>query len=105
MDDDRAGIKADAQAFLNYCLDQNRSRKTVATYKQVLEDFSVWLSQNAVGVHGVGELQRAHVQGYSRSLRLRDVARGRGTTAELSPRTRAKYLATVRSLLKYFAVE
>jgi len=94
-------IREDIQAFLDYCLDQNRSRKTVETYRQVLHDFADWLTRSAPAARGIGDLRREHVQAYNRALRLRE-----GTPrGELSVRTRAKYLATIRSLLKYYAVE
>lgn len=94
-------ISRDIQAFLDYCLDQNRSRKTIVTYRQVLSDFAGWLTSAAPEVRKVGDVRRAHVQGYARALRLR----GGDAMDELSVRTRAKYLATIRSLLKYFSVE
>lgn len=102
------GLNADIRAYLDYCLDQNRSRKTVATYEQVLRDFATWLGKNYSTIHTVSDIQRSHVQGYSRSLRLRsngDSDGRRPGPTELSVRTRAKYLATIRSFLKYFAVE
>jgi site-specific recombinase XerD len=96
---------ADVRAFLDYCLDQNRSRKTVATYQQVLLDFASWLTEQAPEVQRVGDLRRSHLQGYARALRLRAPRDQTGPNPELSVRTRAKYLATLRSFLKYFAVE
>jgi site-specific recombinase XerD len=102
------GLKADIRAYLDYCLDQNRSRKTVSTYEQVLGDFADWLGRSHPAVQSVSDIQRSHVQGYSRSLRLRnhhDASGRHSVSLELSVRTRAKYLATIRSFLKYFAVE
>lgn len=96
------GLAAEVRAFLDYCLDLNRSRKTVSTYQQILEDFTTWLSQNAPAVASISDVTRAQVQAYARALRLRQGAKG---SAELTVRTRAKYLATIRSFLKYFAVE
>jgi len=101
-------LSADIRAYLDYCLDQNRSRKTVTTYEQILRDFSAWLAENQPGVESVSHIQRLHVQAFSRWLRLRssNSAGGRrGASTDISVRTRAKYLATIRSLLKYFAVE
>jgi integrase/recombinase XerD len=86
---------------LDFCLDQNRSRKTIATYQQILEDFVTWLARTAPEIRTIADVRRDHVQGYSRSLRLRDRPGGE----ELSVRTRVKYLATIRSLLKFYAVE
>lgn len=97
----RTGIDQDIQSFLDFCLDQNRSRKTVATYRQVLRDFADWLVEAVPSVRQIADVRREHVQAYGRTLRLR----GRGKEGELSVRTRAKYLATIRSLLKYFSVE
>ncbi|MGH2460595.1 MAG: tyrosine-type recombinase/integrase [Chloroflexota bacterium] len=95
------GLERDVQAFLDYCLDQNRSRKTVATYRQVLLDFAAWLASAAPPIDGIADLRREQIQAYARALRLKETAAGR----EISVRTRAKYLATIRSLLKYFSVE
>ncbi len=101
-------LPRDVAAFLDYCLDQNRSRKTVTTYRQVLLDFAGWLSRSHPAANGIADVTRPHVQGYARWLRLRSddgkKASG-GTGADLSVRTRAKYLAVIRSFLKYFAVE
>lgn len=93
----------DVQSFLDYCLDQNRSHQTVATYRQVLLDFVSWLEETAPEVQGIVDVRRQHVQAYARALRLR--RRSDRPAEELSVRTRAKYLATIRSLLKYFSVE
>lgn len=98
-------LRADVRAFLDYCLDQNRSHETVETYRQVLLDFARWIGENAGEVRSVAEVQRGHVQGYARSLRLRDGPARLNAPRELSVRTRSKYLATIRSFLKYFAVE
>ena len=101
-------LNSDIRAYLDYCLDQNRSHKTVATYEQVLRDFSTWLGKTHSDVDGVATIQRSHVQGYSRWLRLRSTSEPtsrRDVEREMSVRTRAKYLATIRSFLKYFAVE
>jgi integrase/recombinase XerD len=96
-----SGITRDIQSFLEFCLDQNRSKKTVATYRQVLTDFADWLIESAPDVRYIADVRREHVQAYGRELRLRS----RGNGRELSVRTRAKYLATIRSLLKYFSRE
>ncbi len=100
-------LVADVRAFLDYCLDQNRSRKTVTTYQQVLLDFVAWLAEEDPDVESVARVRRRHVQGYARALRLRSTGQsGRaGGDGELTTRTRAKYLAVIRSWLKYFAVE
>ncbi len=95
------GLKRDVAAFLDYCLDQNRSRKTVATYRQVLDDFVQWLAETAPETTCIAAVRRDQIQGYARHLRMRDD----GVHGELSVRTRAKYLATIRSFLRYFAVE
>ena len=47
------GLKANIRAFLDYCLDQNRSRKTVTTYEQVLGDFADWLGQRYPAIQSV----------------------------------------------------
>ena len=94
-------LTSDVSAFLDFCLDQNRSHQTIATYRQVLSDFVGWLFGSFADVKSIRDIQRQHVQGYSRNLRLRAGSPGN----ELSVRTRAKYLATIRSLLKYYAVE
>ncbi|HEX5417074.1 MAG TPA: tyrosine-type recombinase/integrase [Chloroflexota bacterium] len=102
------GLLADIRAYLDYCLDQNRSRKTISTYEQVLGDFAGWLHKTDAKIQSVSDIRRPHIQGYSRSLRLRTSGESdgrRAEPAELSVRTRAKYLATIRSFLKYFAVE
>ena len=88
------------QEFLEYCLDQNRSRKTVTTYQQILQDLSRWLAGNTPHVTSVSLMDRDALHRYSRDLRLRGE-----NDEELSPRTRAKYLAVIRSLLRYFAQE
>lgn len=88
------------EEFLEYCLDQNRSRKTVTTYQQVLKDLSKWLAGNAPQVKSVSLMDRDTLHRYSRDLRLRGE-----NDEELSPRTRAKYLAVIRSMLRYFAQE
>jgi site-specific recombinase XerD len=102
-------LLAEIETYLDYCLDQNRSRKTVSTYRQVLYDFAGWLGRHHPRVDGIANVERPHVQAYARALRLRDSndgTRGRaGDDVELSVRTRAKYLAVIRSFLKYFAVE
>jgi integrase/recombinase XerD len=102
-------LAVDVEAFLNYCLDQNRSKKTVATYQQVLEDFASWLAERYPRVESVANVTRPQVQAYARALRTRPVDGPdhgrRGSDGELSVRTRAKYLAVIRSFLKYFAVE
>jgi site-specific recombinase XerD len=102
-------LAGDVEDFLNYCLDQNRSRKTVSTYRQVLLDFARWLGRSKGDVAGIADVDRHHIQAYARALRMR-TSDGRSTNArdsdaELSVRTRAKYLAVLRSFLKYFAVE
>ncbi|HLG50189.1 MAG TPA: tyrosine-type recombinase/integrase [Chloroflexota bacterium] len=94
-------LDSEINAFIEYCLDQNRSRKTIETYQQVLRDFSSWLRTAFPEVETVTRIARRHVQAYARSLRTRVVRRGQ----ELSARTRAKYLATIRSFLKYYATE
>src|SRR5258708_960781 len=90
-------LSDDIEAFLNYCLDQNRSRKTVSTYRQVLLDFAGWLQRSYPRVDGIGKVDRFQVQAYARALRLRPVESGHsshsGSAGELSVRTRAKYLA------------
>jgi site-specific recombinase XerD len=88
------------QEFLEYCLDQNRSRKTVTTYQQVLEDLMRWLNNNTPQVTSISLMDRDTLHRYSRDLRLRG-----DSDEELSPRTRAKYLAVIRSMLRYFAQE
>jgi integrase/recombinase XerD len=101
-------LSSDIDAFIDYCLDQNRSHKTVSTYRQVLLDFSFWLSRSYPQITGISQVERSHVQGYARWLRLRTDRRpGASNVADgdLSVRTRAKYLAVIRSFLKYFAVE
>ena len=101
-------LAGDIEAFLNYCLDQNRSQKTVSTYRQILLDFSTWLARAQPQLHSISEVERAHIQGYARWLRVRTVGQSVSSKAgdgELSARTRAKYLAAIRSFLKYFAVE
>ena len=95
------GLEPDVQAFLDYCLDQNRSLKTVATYRQILDDFGSWLAVAAPRTAGIRDIHRDQIQAYARALRLR----GNETDGELSVRTRAKYLAAIRSFLKYFSVE
>lgn len=95
-------LTRDVRAFLDYCLDQNRSRKTVSTYEQILFDFVGWLSQSAPSARCVSDITRAQVQAYGRWLRLRGTREG---APELSIHTRAKYLAAIRSFLKYYAVE
>lgn len=104
-----SGLRSDVQAFLDYCLDQNRSRKTIATYQQVLDDFVTWLQPGHPGVASIAQVSRAHIQAYARHLRTRppaDKALGsHDENSELTVRTRAKYLAVLRSMLKYFAVE
>lgn len=97
----RHPLLKDVRVFLDYCLDQNRSLKTVATYDQVLTHFVTWLRRRDPALTRVAEIRRDHVQAYARSLRLGDGS----TREELSPRTRTKYLATIRSWLKYFSVE
>jgi site-specific recombinase XerD len=103
------GLTDDIRAFLDYCLDQNRSLKTISTYRQVLEDFSVWLTERHPEVDGISKIARPHVQGYARALRTRQPMRAgqpsKPGQVELTARTRAKYLAVLRSFLKYFAVE
>src|SRR5579875_3534861 len=94
-------IANDLRAFLDFCLDQNRSHKTISTYEQVLGNFAQWLTQSFPEIKSIRDIERRHVQGYARALRLRQDSHGN----ELSVRTRAKYLATIRSLLKYYAVE
>jgi site-specific recombinase XerD len=102
-------LSGEIEAYLGYCLDQNRSRKTISTYRQVLVDFAGWLAQLYPMVNSIAKVDRQHVQAYARALRLRlpePVTMSRsGVGDELSVRTRAKYLATIRSFLKYFAVE
>ena len=88
------------QEFLEHCLDQNRSRTTVTTYQQVLADLIRWLGNNAPQATSVSLLDRDTLHRYSRHLRLRGE-----NDEELSPRTRAKYLAVIRSMLRYFAQE
>src|SRR5579859_6583022 len=101
-------LQAEIETYLNYCLDQNRSRKTVSTYQQVLQDFAGWLGRHYPRVDGIAKVERPHIQAYARALRLRGVDDGSrrrtGDEVELSVRTRSKYLAVIRSLLKYFAV-
>ncbi len=96
-----SGITRDIESFLDFCLDQNRSRNTVATYRQILTDFADWLIESAPEVSNISDVRREHIQAYGRALRLRS----RGNGGELSVRTRAKYLATLRSLLRYFSRE
>jgi integrase/recombinase XerD len=101
-------LLGDIDAFLDYCLDQNRSRKTVSTYRQVLLDFSAWLTRTHPKIRSISDVERPHIQGYARWLRLRtDNHPGlpKAGDGDLSVRTRAKYLAAIRSFLKYFAVE
>lgn len=96
------GLRRDVQAFLDYCLDQNRSHKTVSTYRQILFDFAGWLGQSAPSVEHVADVTRAQIQAYARMLRVRGARDG---APELSIQTRAKYLAAIRSFLRYYAVE
>jgi len=101
-------LVSEIEAFLDYCLDQNRSHKTVSTYRQVLLDFSAWLARSHPRITGITEVERPHVQGYARYLRLRTDRRpaaSKSVDGDLSVRTRAKYLAVIRSFFKYFAVE
>jgi site-specific recombinase XerD len=102
-------LTSEIQAYLDYCLDQNRSRKTVSTYRQVLADLARWLARHQPRADSVAKIERPHLQAYARALRLRVVGdpkrSGAGSNAELSVRTRSKYLAVIRSFLKYFAVE
>jgi site-specific recombinase XerD len=102
-------LTTEIDAYLDYCLDQNRSRKTVSTYRQVLYDLAGWLGQHQPRADSVAKIERSHLQAYARALRLRAAdypSRGRASPdSELSVRTRAKYLAVIRSFLKYFAVE
>ena len=101
-------LLGDIDAFLDYCLDQNRSRKTVSTYRQVLLDFSAWLTRAHPEIRSISDIERSQIQGYARWLRVRTDSQTRAAKAgegDLSVRTRAKYLAAIRSFLKYFAVE
>jgi integrase/recombinase XerD len=104
-----ATLATEIESYLNYCLDQNRSRKTVSTYRQVLNDLAHWLGRHDPRVDGIAKVERSHIQAYARALRLRAAEspanRRSNDDAELSVRTRAKYLAVIRSFLKYFAVE
>jgi len=95
-----APLAGDVNGFLDHCLDRDLALTTVETYTQVLSAFVAWMAANYPDVDSVTEITLAHLQHFRRHLRLTSAAKGR----ELKPRTLAKYLATLRSLLKYYAV-
>jgi len=90
----------DVQDFLAYCLDQNRSRKTIDTYRR-----SCWTSPLALlprtPVASVGDVTRDHVRDYGRDLAC--VAAAGAPSSPCAPAP--SYLAAIRSWLKYFSVE
>lgn len=94
-------LMADSEAFLQHCLDRDLALATVETYRQVLSTFVAWMASNYPDVHSVTQISLSHLQHFRRHLRLSSAANGH----EASPRTMAKYLATIRSLLKFYAVQ
>lgn len=79
-------------------MDEEHSLSTIHTYGQVLASFTTWMAQNHPAVTAISQLKLNQLQQFRRYLRERSAAYGR----ELSPRTQAKYLATIRSLLRYY---
>ena len=87
-------------AFLGHCIDRNLSLATLDAYAQTLERFADFMQQHHPEVSSIAQVQVAHVQGFRRHLRQASAAAGR----ELSAGTQAKYLAAIRSLLRYYSV-
>ena len=94
-------LAGDAQAFLDHCLDRDLALTTVGTYTQVLSSFIVWMASNYPEVTSITQVSLPHLQHFRRHLRTSSAYEGR----EVSPRTLAKYVATLRSLLKYYTVQ
>jgi integrase/recombinase XerD len=94
-------LSGEAQSFLDFCLDRDMAITTVETYAQVLSTFASWMEANYPQVSSVSQISLAHLQHFRRHLRLSSAAAGR----ELSSGTLAKYLSTLRSLLRYCSVQ
>ncbi len=88
-------------AFLDHCIDQNLSLMTLDTYSQVLARFTKWMQEHHPDVVSVSQIEVQHLQHFRRHLREATAAKGK----EMSLTTQAKYLAVLRSLLRYYALE
>lgn len=87
--------------FLHRCIERNLALTTLSTYTQVLHRLTEYLHEHHPDVSSVSEIQPAHLQEFRHHLRLTSASSGR----ELSVRTQAKYLAAIRSLLRYCSQE
>ncbi|MBI4317264.1 MAG: tyrosine-type recombinase/integrase [Chloroflexi bacterium] len=89
------------EAFLDHCIDQNLSLVTLDTYGQVLARLNKWMYEHHPEVTSVSQIEVRHFQRFRRHLREASAAAGK----EMSLRTQAKYLAVLRSLLRYYSLE
>lgn len=94
-------LSAQVDAFIDHCIDRNLSLATLDAYTQMLQRFTQFMQEHHPEVASISHVQATHVQGFRRWLRQSSARGGR----EISLGTQAKYLAALRSLLRYSSVE
>lgn len=94
-------LSHEVATFLHRCIERNLALTTLSTYTQVLNRLTEFLHEHHPDVSSFSQVRPAHLQQFRHHLRLRSALSGR----ELSVRTQAKYLAAVRSLLRYYSLE
>ena len=94
-------LRSDVEIFLGHCVDSNLALCTISTYRQSLERLGHWMQVFYPEAHSVTDLRPAHLQQFRRHLREDSATYGH----EISLRTQAKYLAIVRSLLRFYTIE
>lgn len=94
-------LSAQVDAFLDHCIDRNLSLATLDAYAQILHRFTQFMQEHHPEETSIAHVQASHVQGFRRWLRQASARSGR----EMGVGTQAKYLAAIRSLLRYFSTE
>lgn len=94
-------LSAQVDAFLDHCIDRNLSLATLDAYEQMLRRFTEFMQEHHPEVASISDVQAMHVQGFRRWLRRTSARSGR----EIGLSTQAKYLAAIRSLLRYCSTE
>ena len=94
-------LSHEVASFLHRCIERNLALATLSTYSQVLNRFAKFMQEYLPDVSSISQVRPAHLQQFRHHLRLVTASSGQ----ELSLRTQAKYLAAIRSLLRYYSLE
>lgn len=99
--DQSAPLWSEVDMFLAHCTEANLSLSTIYTYNQMLGRFARWMQQSHPEVTSVQHLRPLHLTRFRHYLRVSSAASGK----EMGLRTQGKYMAAIRSLLRYYATQ